>query len=63
LNNDKLNNVVVTAVFADPTVEESTTPILDRRFIADARMIDSIVALTIEELSGKKIPQQQEQTA
>jgi len=65
LNNDKLTNVVVTAVFADPTVEESTIPILDRRFIADARMIDSIVALTIEELSGKKIPQsqQQEQTA
>jgi hypothetical protein len=65
LNNTNLTNVVVTAIFADPTIEDSTTPILDRRFIADARMLDSIVALTIEELSGKKIPQsqQQDQTA
>jgi len=64
LNNNKLDSVVITAVFADFTFENINLPILDRRFIADARIIDNIVALTIEELAGKKIPQPaQEQQA
>lgn len=59
LNTDKLSNVIVSAIFADPlfdpSLEESDLSIFERRFAADARMIDSIVALTIEELINKKL--------
>ena len=54
LNTDKLTNVVITAIFADPLLEDSELSIFERRFAADARMIDSIVALTIDELFNKK---------
>jgi len=57
LNNINLNSVVITAVFADPnnSLIDNSLPLLDRRFVADARMLDNIVALTVEELSGKKL--------
>lgn len=53
LNTSLLEKVIVTAIFADPLVEQTNTPILDRRFVADARLLDSIVTLTIDELTNK----------
>lgn len=60
VNAGNLSKVAVTAIFTDPLVEDTTVPFLDRRFPADARLIDSIIALTIDELSGKKTQQEQQ---